>query len=508
MEVVSTSPTDASDTFDPGASIEITFSAEVAEASVTSSTLQLLANGTQIDATITLSGSVVKVQPKQRLALLGSYELSLAEGIASSQGAKLRATKTVSFKTRDGVWSEATPFQDDAKGSVENLRILPNARGGAVAVWTATTAEPVTTLYGSHCGSDHKWSTPRVLSDAGGSVTHYWPEAFDIAADGNALAAWVQNNEIRAARYVPDSGWQASDAVLGDANSTGGSVGALRFDASGAAVLVGLAPNGSALGAWAFHYIADGGWDEPKLLQNAYAPAASYPWVAVTPGGKALAVWKEAQSKPGIWSNVSDDGVSWGVAQQLTPPEAGASPFPPRASFISEDEAFVGWRFIADSGGGQRGVVAHHESGAWAKGSYLVLPTDSEVMEINTAADWLGNAFVVWNSTYNNDQWGSRYEPSEGWLPAEKLDATGAWQGNSNAIAFDALGNGFTVWGDFRKFTSVARRYVAGSGWKTTTAFDAGSENYGRNTELGVGRDGVTWFAWHADGAGYYAVFE
>jgi hypothetical protein len=368
----------------------------------------------------------------------------------------------------------------------------------------------VTTLYGSSCGSDHKWSTPRVLSDAGGSVTNYWPEAFDIAADGSALAAWVQNDEIRAARYEPDSGWQASDAVLGDGNAVGGSVGSLRFDASGAAVLVGLAPNASVLGAWAFHYTAKDGWDEPKLLQNAYAPAANYPWVAVTPGGKALAVWKEAQSKPEIWSNLSDDGATWGVAQQLVPPETGAAPFPPRATFISEDDAIVAWRYVTDSNGaGQDGVVARFTSASgWEKGSYLELPSQSTVDEINIAADWLGNAAAVWNSTYNNDQWTARYDAAKGWLPGNQLDATGAWQGASNAIAFDALGNGFTAWGDFRKFTAVARRYVAGSGWKTTKAFDAGSEISGRNAELGVGRNGVTWFAWHADGAGYCAVFE
>jgi hypothetical protein len=128
LKVVSTSPADEEDAFDPGASIEITFSAGVAEASVASSTLQLVANGTPIDVTVTVNGAVVKVQPKQRLALLGSYELSLGEDIASSHGAKLGTATSLSFKTRDGVWSEATPFQDDAKGSVANLRILPKAR--------------------------------------------------------------------------------------------------------------------------------------------------------------------------------------------------------------------------------------------------------------------------------------------------------------------------------------------------------------------------------------------
>jgi hypothetical protein len=164
--------------------------------------------------------------------------------------------------------------------------------GNAAAIWQGPGGVQAS-LYGTR-----GWSTPVIIG--GEDVAH---PRVRVLAGGRAIAAWESSGRgVEAVTFDEVGGWTPPRPLDGIAMPDAGFPGHgvdLGVDRSGRASIVWV-QNGRIRCA---RFSAREGWETAVSLQST-AAAADSPQIAVTPGGRAFAVWAE---QPGPGSRVNEE---------------------------------------------------------------------------------------------------------------------------------------------------------------------------------------------------------
>lgn len=197
-----------------------------------------------------------------------------------------------------GAWSEPVDVSGQDGESVDAPTLAIDASGDAVAAWI----QYETTEAGSYVGHARSawlpaagtWSAPSDLSpeDADARMVD-----LDVAADGDATAAWSEVDEtgssIRAAR--------GTGGVWGSSTLIGATLG--RVVASDRGVAVDVAPDGRAAAAWiretedTGRYLdvatadAEGTWHQAETVDG--AGSAESPFVSISAAGDVQALFSQ-----------------------------------------------------------------------------------------------------------------------------------------------------------------------------------------------------------------------
>jgi len=287
-------------------------------------------------------------------------------------------------------------------------------------------------------GGNINWSSPPVVI-SGTNINAVNP-VLAMDSHGNAVAAWAENNLIKASSH-PFSGSWTSEVIV---SATGASSPSLVMDANGNATLVWIGASGV---IFASTKTLTGNWSTPTSLSNS---GASTPVIGVDGSGDVVAAWARAGN---IETQTKLFGGNWQGRTTITS-TAAANPAVAIGGSGTGTRAFVVWQ---GTSGGIPVVFASTKllSGSWA--SQLVLSnTSNNAINPKIAVDSNANAIAVW---YEYNITGVSYTnvtvQSSG-----RLAATGAWDNavalsvpgirNPSAlcanVAFDGFGNAVAVW--------------------------------------------------------------
>ncbi len=149
------------------------------------------------------------------------------------------------------------------------------------------------------------WEAELRVDGANGDVS---APRLAVAPGGDAIAVWVQNDNIRANRFFHNDatlGWEWGTAVEID-HPAEGVAGApqVAVDQAGNAHAVWVQQDGTHKSIYTARYdISSGSWSSPPLmLDDISLGEAKEPWIVVNDSGDAMAVWSQYTETPSEFS--------------------------------------------------------------------------------------------------------------------------------------------------------------------------------------------------------------
>lgn len=476
--VVSIEPAADAIDVEPDGVIAVTFSTDMAPATIDATTFVVEAGGAPIAGTVTYASRVATFHPQRRLALRGAYRATVRRDVTDAAGTPLAAERTWSFAVRDGAWDAAglVLAGDDGaartRGGAVGIDAAGNATilfehagdvdavrfdaatgwgaatrlaepaeapslavdddGAALAVWRGGPAPDSISLFASAYTAS--WSAPMAVEDDDAYAHHvgYLPHV-TVDPTGGMVAIWDQydatgKEQIWVRRATPDAGWGAPVHLGAGVNPW------VVVDPAGNATAAWMHPDNPDVygySIWASHAVAGGAWSEGAAIETEAGPSSRVR-LAVDDDGDVTAVWDQAQS---IWTSRYDPASGWGTAIAL------------------EDG---------------RGFAGQPEVAARPDGSVLAV--------------WYQLDTVV-------RVWARMYLPESGWGTPIELGL-----GASPVVGFDRAGHAIVLWsqgGDI-----WARRYVTGLGWGTQVDIDTDDDGESGSPRLAVGASGSAVAVW------------
>lgn len=319
--------------------------------------------------------------------------------------------------------------------------------------------------------------------------------------EGFAVAVWHRilpgRVDIWANRFSLEAGWGVPTAIETD-NTGDASFPDVAVDPGGNATAVWM-QNVSVFSIFANRFEVGRGWGRPVLIEPDDAGHAYYPVVAVDREGNAIAVWAQSDGLQwNIWANRFEPGAGWGIARTIETDNAGFAAWP-QVAFDAAGNAVAVWyqsdgtrtniwanRFVKGSGWGSAQLVERDDGGA---------ATDPQV-----ALDAGGNATAVWSHSdgTRTNIWANRYEPGAGWGTPALLETDNAGFAVRPHVGVDAGGNAVVVWSqsNFFRYSIWSNRFVPGQGWSTRALVEtdeAGDAYYPRVTVSPAGEALAVW---------------
>ncbi|MCG8416719.1 MAG: Ig-like domain-containing protein [Proteobacteria bacterium] len=286
LSVISIEPAADAMDVEPDASIEVLFSDELDESSLTLDTVLLTSTagpGSHNAIAVEVEGAMLRIVPRFPLALRAGYELAIAAGVRSVQGAALTSDYGARFRIRDGAWTQPQLIGD--QGNATAIVTAINPAGKAAAVWLETESGTAS-VYANRATSDGAWAV-RIPLEQGSGRAHSPVVAIDPL--GNGLALWVQSDgtseDVWSSRLVAGEGWKSAVQVGVRVGEPGCPRVAVNRVGNGAA-----AWRSSSGGIFAAHYVAGGGWIGLKRIGQ----GGDCPQVVIDDGNVATVVWASA----------------------------------------------------------------------------------------------------------------------------------------------------------------------------------------------------------------------
>lgn len=250
----------------------------------------------------------------------------------------------------------------------------------------------------------------------------------------------------------------------------------VAMDSGGNAISVWQQSDGGTNHIWANRYVAGTGWGTAERIDN--DPAGAYiPKVAMSPGGSAIAVWRQPSS---IWANHYEPGTGWGTAVLI---ESGSKIADiPQVAMDSSGNAIAVWK-QADPVYSSNSVYANrYAPGTGWEGAALLEASNSPADKPRIAFDAAGNAIAVWEQ-WEGALWNifsNRYDSDTGWEGAILIENENVAMAYSPVVAFDSSGDAMAVWyqQDGVAFSIWANLYVSGTGWEGVMLVKDGLVNY------------------------------
>jgi Bacterial Ig-like domain len=512
LSLVSSVPMDAAEDVDLSGPLVLTFSAPLSTtpAPRTTATLRADVSGAEVELLAGgVSGANFTLNHQEPLALNTAYTLTFSTDLRGTAGEVPAAPIVMRFTTRDGQWQEPVLI-DSLAGDVSELDLAMNGRGDAMMVFArelSGVAKPHVVRYSEPSGwtSDFELASGVWLTGDGGRLQ------VSLDDDGNAFAAWLQENsqsarDLMARRYsVASDTWSSAEAV--DVAS-----------ASASQVDLGVDGDGKACVAWeqddefwvsGYDVATQSGWEQPEglsLLVDDATPTSG-PYVSASSG--CSVAWSGLSTRADVWVTQEQSTNQWSPPTSLSP--------------RSGDLHYVG--ALAGNAAGDAAVVwveydfVRSTSTLWVSRSRAASGTDwtdpirlqtsnaGEPAYIAADMDESGNLLLVWmesatSGSANYQLWSARYTASSGWEATELLTDMARWVELAPSVVIDAAGNGLVAWTERADAASVqevwARRHVPGEGWGPATSLDRASTN-ARNPRLAVDALGRAWAAWEQE---------
>jgi len=381
-----------------------TFDEDLFAVSVDNSSFSFSNGSSIVPATISLnSANEVTLQANSKLSNLTSYTALLTTSLTDMSGNALNQNYAWSFTTEDGVWSNATLVEVGADDAALPQLAMDDS-GNALAVWM----QGDDILANHYSGINGSWGTATIIETEEGRA-HSPKIATD--SNGNALAVWVQSHDfefsIWANRFsVDNDSW--GDAVLIEQIDNDAIHPEISVDSSGNALAIWAQQNddGAAYNIWANRYsVNNNSWGLAEMIEDSTGDA-KYSKVAVDDNGNAVAVWHERESQEySVWANrynVSND--SWGKAERIGSVGSDSHPsgstidriqYTPDISVDGNGNALTVWSQTDDT---QDNIWANRFSVAndsWGAAT-MIENDDGDARRPAISVDGNGNALAIW----------------------------------------------------------------------------------------------------------------
>jgi hypothetical protein len=365
---------------------------------------------------------------------LGFDEDGNAIAVGIGAGASPGADPVVRAMVRPagGQWSAPVPVSGSGDGDLDAPQVAVNARGDAVAVWSAGIGSTGAVRVSARPAGG-AWSDPHVISEG---AVYGGGQDVAIDAQGNATVIWSE--------------------IVGDEDPSW-------------LVRAASRPSG-------------GNWSEPENLSES-ALAAS-PRLAVDPEGDVTAVWLGTAPRivgPGVVNVVRSSrrpaGGEWDPASvALSSEEGTASAEAPQVAVDAQGNATAVWASL--SGGSYVAQTARRAAGGdWGDPSTLGSGHSAQV-----AVDPQGNATAIWASTTASSSTvlSSGRTAAGQWSAPAPMATGGEDDGVSHPwVAADPQGDVTAIW---------ARHGTDGELLAQATRHAAGSSSWSPAVDLPVGR--------------------
>jgi hypothetical protein len=293
-----------------------------------------------------------------------------------------------------------------------SLDIDVHSSGDAIVAWQdldGTTTYVRANYYDAGAG----WSTPVTVNPS-----NRYANRGDVgfSADGSATLAWAQydgnaGREIRASRYVPQSGWGMPELISVGLNGTSGDVH-VAVDADGDAMAAWVQDNGLEEDVYTSYFTPGSGWMTPAKVDTETGDT-DYPKLAFDLNGEVIAVWRQIvpnPTRPFMYSSRFTAAGGWGTPQQIS---SFGSAFYPELGIDPSGHALVVWYELdvsLGSNGYQVWSNRYTAGTGWTTAERIGgTTTRISTFEPRLAVDRRGNAFAIW-SLFVTGIWVSRFE--------------------------------------------------------------------------------------------------
>jgi hypothetical protein len=443
-------------------------------------------------------GNVATFTSTGRLALLQEHTASLSAGITNLAGGALAPTSW-SFTIGEGAWGTPALIETYNGGSATYPDIAMDAGGNALAVWSQSDSIRQS-IWANRYTVGSGWGTAQLIEidDAGDAGS----SRIVMDAGGNALAVWSQSdgtrNNIWSNRYTAGSGW-GTPALIETSDAGNAFNPAIAMDGSGNALAVWNQFDGVRNNIWSNRYTVGSGWSAAELIETFNTGSTDLPRIAMDAGGNALAVWSQSDgTRYNIWFNRYTVGSGWGTAQLIETDDASHAFYPD----IAVDGSGNGVAVWKQSDGTRYNIWSNRYTAGSGWGTAQLIETDNagpaDLPRI--AMDASGNGLAVWHQSDNTryNIWSNRYTAGSGWGAAQLLESNDVATAAYAEIAMDPGGNALTVWShwDGARANIWSCRYRSGSGWGTAQLIETDDAGDALSVQITMGSSGNALAVW------------
>ncbi len=490
--VVSVSPASNAKNVEPDvSSITIGFSEAMQASSITTSTVQVLLNGTAISGTVSYSGTTATFTPGVRLTLLGEYTVKVSQSVTDTYGGNMAADFTSIFDVRDGAFG--TPKVISACAG-NYLNAASDAQGNILVVCSPSTAGVYATWYHpSRAGSAEAWGTTTQLDTCSSSLNCYGARVA-VNATGTAVVAYLVYNPsppantpyyTYKARQYRNGAWESASTNMvqvwdsGDFTVGVGPAGDTHVAVSGATtsgnndVLTTLHNDGS-------------GWS--AAVGDTYAQVASGTTLnmAFTSAGNGFLLWRTL-GNPNYTirtARYSASGKAWGQDTDIpgVTESGGGGLNPPGLAVDASGNAMMACSYVDPVSTGGEMASRFTAAAGWSSGAAIDNIGYQELDDglftglvydgTDFIASWMqttaqgGGLLNAYSNRYHNGAWGTAQLVNDGIASVNP---------NGVAVAADNNGHSIIAWGSeigtTSNYTAYYSRYANGAWGNATQVF-------------------------------------
>ncbi len=497
-DAATVSPLDNEINISRGTAITATFHEDILSSSLNTSTFMLNDSVGNVHGGVTFTdGSNLAVfTPTSTLAIHREYFAHLTNGITELGGDPI-TPMTWSFTTEDATWGTEYKIESDDVNDASYPQISYDASGNAVAVWIQQ--NQVWANYYDH--STESWGGAETISTDMG-ISHL---QVAMTKDGDAVAVWSQNiageQSIYSNRYSAGIGWGTDEAIenlINDAWNT-----RIAIDAAGNIMVVWAHDDGAGNYDIRANYLAAGdSWNAANsTLIEAGAGHAKMPQLFANDGTFIVTWIQQDNGFDHVWVNRYAANV-WEGEQQIDSEAADA--VTPQVVVDTDGNAIAIWEQSFDSYDSI--WVSHYTADdTWAAATVIEMQ-DFNASSPQITMDYAGNAMAVW--IRNASLYSANYSKGGSWGTPTLVEEN---SGNASfpQLAMDTSGNALVVWRQASNsvYSTWVNRYQHGNGWgmeellenddlQQTMYSEVEVDGHGRGFALWVQNDGSADSVW------------
>lgn len=423
LSVVSTTPDDRAIAVECDGVVEVVFSADIDQASVTAASFRVEGPLGAVTGEIDVTGDKVTFTPSKPLSLLAEYTVTLSSDIRSTGDAELTEYE-LGFQTRDGVFGK--PERLTTLDAV-NLHIEGSRMGHVGAIWNdgltpastyAAIFDPITKTWGEATAVESDTKNAYSFACLGFNDLG---EAFTVA--GSSVAAWNRFDGTK---------WGAA-SMTGVTQTR-----ACALSGDGTAMTTWTDSSGGSSKAVASFLSPNDTWSEVATLQTGATRHELAPF-----GAGFIALYK-VTAENAIYSRVYDATNGWQPPSPVTPKDAS-----PNYWNLATNETtalFTWW----DASGVAKAALFDGTSWSNEELGPVNAGTHARVGDKGHIAAWFyqGNAYLA------------RYDLQSGWEDPVKLGASDG-ELHGPAAEVDSSGNALAAFGSGSSIIWRRRPYAA-----------------------------------------------
>jgi hypothetical protein len=493
----------------------------------------VVANGTGIIGAVAVTDAAVTCSTAAALALVSSYPIDGATGMARTIAPTLNFSAALAPSTaipaNITLLGTAGPDPIRAAAAGDVLTVTPQPKLLPLASYTLTASTAVRGANGEQLPAavgmtfttaDGAWQ------DGGLLAPESTGETFDprvaMSANGDAIALWRQTDGThwwtRSRRYIAGSGW--GDVIDMEAGTTlpaplRGLVADARGNAFAVWEVTGHASCPEEVECARYTLLASrfepgSGWSDARTIATAVGRSGMAPDIAMNASGDAMIVWTQYDgARPDAWSRRYTAAEGWRGAVRLEDTSQQASP--EAVAMDDSGNAFVAWTQRA--GANLQLWARRYVAGeGWAAAQQIGTGEAVGLEYVQLAMDNAAHAVLAWTQVGapQGELRSSAWSAGSGW-GAPQLIADSDQVGGESDMGMDAAGNVVLAWRQVYRASPTefrvniwASRRMAGA-WSAPTLLDNAANTW-PPVQVEVDRRGNAIAAWARVDGGRYDI--